>query len=99
MKSKLTNILTYIIPITLNIGLGFLLNNLFSKNDSSNFIMFFCGFTILSTLVVYIISQKINFKLDLFSYKFDKPIHVILNNIFIANILSVPIAMFIAVFL
>ena len=51
--------------IIANIGTGFLLSYLFNKNISSNFAMFSCAISVVSTLIVFIIANRSNIKLDL----------------------------------
>ena len=99
MKTQLQNILTYCITIIVNLSVGFLFTGLFQENDYTNFIMFTCGFILLSTLVVYFISKKLNISLDILKYEFKNLKESLLNNIFVGNLFSIPISMFLSILL
>jgi len=99
MKSKIYSTVINLIAILVNLGLGLLLNFLFYKNNTENFVVFACGVVILSTLVIYLISQRLGFKLDISVFEIDDPKYLILNNIFIGNLFSIPLSMFVSILL
>ena len=96
MKFKFTSAITYCLTILVNLGLGILLNYLFYKSDTTNVVMFACGVILVSTLIVHLISQKLGFKLDIFAYEIDNNVFLLLNDIFIGNLFSIPLSMFLA---
>lgn len=97
MKNKFRSSITNCLTILFNIGFACVLNYLFHKDLTSSFIMFACGTILASTLIVYIISQKVGFKLDIFAYEIPNNFHLALNDIFIGNLFSIPLAMFLSV--
>ena len=99
MKNILKDIAIYAITILINVGAGLLLNAIFFPGDTTNFIMFACGFIIFFLLVIYLISQKMGYKLDIFAYNTEDVKFMILNNIFIGILFSIPVSMFISVLL
>ncbi len=93
MRNKILGAVINIITIVINIALGYLLNLIFFKSDKTYLIMFLCGVISFSCLVVYIICKRLGFKLDIYAYEIEEKSYLILNNIFIGNLFSVPLAM------
>lgn len=87
--------LIYIGTIIINILLGFTLNLIFFQN-TSKFIFMACGVILFSIAIVYIISKKYNFALDIYAYNIEDNKYLILNSIFIGDLISIPISMFIS---
>lgn len=99
MKTALKDIAIYVLTISINVGAGLLLNEIFFPGDKTNFILFACGFIIFFFLVIYLIAQKMGYKLDIFAYNIEDVKFMILNNIFIGILISIPISMFISLLL
>ena len=97
MNNKTLDIVTHLIPIGLNIGLGLLLNIIFFEDISNIFIMLTGGVILLSTIIVNMIAQKLGYKLDLYAHNIEQVSYRILNNIFVANILSIPITILVTI--
>ena len=92
---KLKELFIYAATIATNLLIGFLLTLIFFNGNKENFIFMACGTILVSLLVVSIISQKFNYKLDIFAYQIEDIKYLILNSIFIGNLFSIPLAMFI----
>lgn len=91
---KLKEGLIYLITVAGNFLLSFLINLIIFKTNMENFIFVACSIIVLVTLVVYIIAQKNNYKLDIFAYNIEDQKYLILNSIFIGCLFCVPLAMF-----
>ena len=96
MLKKIREPLIYIITIIINIVLGNLLTKPLFGNEKY-FVMFTIALILLSTLIIFIISNKFGFKLDLFAYNIDSLKFLILNSIYIGNVLSIPVTMFVSI--
>lgn len=93
---KLKEIIIYIITIVINITLSYFINFIIFGNNKSMLILSACGFILLSTLITFIVSNKMNYKLDIFAYDIKDIKHLILNSIFIGNLFTIPIIMFVS---
>ena len=95
---KIKELVIYLLAISFNLLFGFLLTPLlFNTNKYFTFVT--CGIIILSTLVIYIISNKFNYKLDVLAYNISEFKHLVLNSIFIGNLFSIPITIFVSMIL
>ena len=99
MKMKLKEITITILTILINIYLSYMLNTLFFKADLSNFSMVSCGFVAFSLLTINLISKKLGYQLDIFITEIKDNKFIILNNIFIGDLFSIPLLMFLSLFL
>ena len=79
MGIKLKTAIINCSAIIANIGIGFLLCTLFTRNSTSNFMMFACGTALLSTIIVLMIANRSNLKLDLYSTDTENIKFFILN--------------------
>ena len=95
MKKLPKDLLIYLITIAFNLGIGFLLTVIFSGANYSYFSTFTCGFVIISSLCIYLIANKLGLSLDIFTNNIDDEKHSLLTNIFIGNLFSIPLAMFV----
>lgn len=95
---NLKNISTILSIILINIGAGFLLNYLFF-DDNTYFIMFSLGFVFLSIIVVNMVANKMGYKLDLFINDIDDNKFLLLNNIYLSCMFSIPITFVVSVLL
>ena len=93
---KIKECIIYILTIAFNISLGFLVNTVLFSGNKSMFIFSSCGVSLLVLFINYIVSQKLNYKLDIFAYDIKNIKHLILNSIFIACLFCFPINMFIS---
>lgn len=93
---KLKEIITYIATVLINISLGFLLTTLFFKDSKDNFILITCGVILFSILIDSVVAKKLNFKLDIYAYNIEDIKYLILNSIFIGDLFSIPLAMFLS---
>lgn len=93
---KLKEILTYVATISTNILLAFLFTLLLFKGDNTNFIFSACGIILVSLIVTAIVAKKLNYKLDIFAYNITDIKYLIINSVFIGNLFSIPISMFIS---
>lgn len=94
MKSK--EIITYIGTILTNILLSWIFTLILFFDRKENFIFVACTTISLSLLIVYIIAQKMNYKLDIFAYNIEDVKFLILNSIFIGDLISIPLSVFIS---
>lgn len=92
---KLKEIIIYVSTILVNIFLGFLLSKIIFNNNEY-FTLVTCGIIILFTIVDFIVATKLNYKLDIFAYNIEDMRYLILNSIFIGNLFSIPLSMFIS---
>ena len=93
---KLKEVLIYICTILFNILVSFLLSLLFFKDRMTYLTFAACGEILLSTLIISLIAKRLDYKLDIFAYDIKDNKYLILNSIFIGNLFSIPIAMFVA---
>ena len=93
---KLKEALTYVATISTNLLFAFLFTLLFFKGDNTNFIFCACGTILVSLITVAIIAKKFNYKLDIFAYNITDVKYLIINSIFIGNLFSIPISMFVS---
>lgn len=95
---KIKELVIYLITILVNLLLGFLLTSiLFGTNKNFTFVT--CGIVILSSIAIYIIANKFNYKLDILAYNISDFKYLILNSIFIGNLFSIPITIFVSMML
>jgi hypothetical protein len=96
---KLKEVIIYSIVVAVNILLGFLLKTLIFEGNNSYFIFVICGIILLSLLIDSIIATKLGYKLDIFAYNITDQKYLLLNSIFIGELFSIPISMFISMVL
>ena len=99
MKNKLRSPITYICVVLLNFVITYLLNYLFFKDNLTYFIMLGIGFIILSTIIDFIVANKLGYHLDLFAYNIEDKKYLLLNDIYLGNLFSIPLFMFITLIL
>ena len=92
MKSK--EIITYVGTVLTNLLLSLLFTLILFKDKKENFIFVACTIILISIMVTYIIAQKFNYKLDIFAYNIEDLKYLILNSIFIGDLFSIPLAVF-----
>lgn len=97
MKVKIRETIITIITIIINISLGLLISN--SLFDNTYFAMVTIGFVLITTGLLLAISKKLGYKLDIFAYNIDDLKLSVLNSIFIGNIISIPLIMFVFLFI
>lgn len=94
MKNKIQSATTYLITITINFIFTFLLNYLFFKNNQTYFTMFGFGFVLISIIINSAIANKLGYKLDLFAYNIEDKKYLLLNDIYIGELFSIPLLIF-----
>lgn len=94
----LKSIFIWLIVSSFNIGVGIGLTFLFF-HSSTNFPFFGCGLALLIASIDLIISKKLNYKLDIMVYNSEDAKFMLLNDILIGCIFSVPLTMFFTVLL
>lgn len=97
MKS-LKSILIWILVASFSIGIGILLTSAIFGN-TKNFPFFGCGIALLIAIIDLIISKKNNYHLDILVYNSDDSKYMLLNDILIGCICSIPLTMFISILL
>lgn len=94
---KVKEITVYLSTILANILLGFLFTFIIFGNDFSNFVFIAGSVILLSLLIVFLVAKKLCYNLDIYAYDIKDLKYLILNSIFIGNLFSIPIAMFISI--
>ena len=97
MKNK--SILIYLFSTVGIIALSFLINLIFFQTNLKYFIMFSMGFAIVGLITIMIISKKTGVAIDILSYDFSDEKSLLLNDLFIGILLSIPVSIFINAFL
>lgn len=92
MKQK--EILTYIVTIAANIILGILFSFIIF-NNLNNFIFVDITIILLSLAAVFLIAKRLDYKLDIYAYNIVDEKYLIINSIFIGELFSIPLAVFI----
>jgi len=91
---KLKNFLATFISCLIPIGMGFLLSLIFIGDAISYFVMFSIGFSVVALIVLSIIANKYNVKLDLHTYDSSSNMSMLLNDIFMGLLMAIPICLF-----
>lgn len=94
---KLKSIYVNLLTIAVNFAISFLINLIFFQTNYKNFILVACGIILLSSLIVLIICQKFGYSIDIFANNIEEFKCRMLNDIFIGNLFSIPLAMFISI--
>lgn len=94
---KFKSIYINLMAMAANFIISFLLNFIFFQTDFKNLILLAFGTILLSSLIVLIISKKYNYKIDIFASNIEDLKYRILNDIFIGNLFSLPLAIFISI--
>jgi len=94
----LRSILIWIVISAFNIGVGIALTFLFF-HSSKNFPFFGCGLSLFIALIDLLVSKKLNYKLDIMVYNSDDAKFMLLNDILIGCLCSIPLTMFISILL
>lgn len=97
MKS-LKSLLIWILVSGFSIGLGIGLTFLIFK-ETKNFPFFGCGIALLIAIIDLIISKKSNYHLDILVYNSDDEKFMLLNDILIGCLCSIPLTMFVSILL
>ena len=95
---KLKEIIIYLTTIAANLLLGLLFTTILF-DTTKNFTLVTCGIVLLSIIVVFIVSSKLTYNLDIFAYNITDIKYLIVNSIFIGNLFSIPIAVFFPIIL
>lgn len=96
MGLKAKEILTYVGTVIINLLFSYLFTLIFFKDRIDNFILVSCSVILLSLLITSIIANKMNYKLDIFAYNIEDIKYLILNSVFIGDLFSIPLAVFLS---
>lgn len=96
---KLKEVIIYLSTVVVNIILSLILNTIMFGSNLEMLLFIVCGVIILAALTTSIIARKMKYKLDIFAYDIKDKKYLILNSIFIGCLFTVPVALFVSLFL
>lgn len=91
---NIKTILIYLISIIFPIGAGLLLSFVFTGDAKAYYIMFTLGIILLSIIVTYFVSQKLDITIDIYASNHSDSKTSILNNIMTGLLFAIPICIF-----
>lgn len=95
----LKSLLIYVLSVAVPTFLGFIISFLISGNGETYFSAFSLGISVVLLIFVYSLAQKSNIQLDLHNCNFEDSKSLLLNDLFVGLLISVPASLFLSILL